>query len=453
MRLRLGLIVAVVLATILSPIAPRAEAFGGFASAPTSITDTAIPGGVRVNWAAPADLDTGITGYRIEYSTSGTSGTWTLAATVGASTYTYDIVGLSQVATYVRVAATTNSGANIGAYGYPWELIYSTSALRRNSSGNVSYDNGYGLSALGGQASNTYASASFTRVKYRMETTISSVSKYVETDFYKWPFGGATGSTAVTTQPTISGIAVPSVNAGAQWQVQANVTDLNVYSDNSAVTKTIGATGRLEIWPWDYGVAVSGLPIPGSATTYDSDDTPSGSSSYASFQVHDLTNTKTVFAWNNTGYTNSFSAEVGYGTNSGTHPDWTFCSQGYASGSCPLPSAFKMLIYINPAVTPLLANSTTSISAPTSGNKGGSVTITATSNLNGFYTFTTLGKRIAGCYKKATSGSGPYTATCNWKPTFGGFQSVVAVFSNTAAGYIGSQAAATIFISKRTTLR
>ena len=118
--------------------------------------------------------------------------------------------------------------------------------------------------------------------------------------------------------------------------------------------RQIGASGRLEIWPWDYGVGTSGLATPGSASTYDSDDTPSGASSYASFQVHDLTNTKTVFAWNNTGYTNSYNAEVGYGNNSGANPDWTFCSKGSTFGTCPLPSSFKLLIYINPAVTPLL---------------------------------------------------------------------------------------------------
>lgn len=352
MRLRIGLILAAVLATIFSPLATPAKAFGGYASAPTSVTDTAIAGGIRVNWSAPVDVDTGLTGYRVEYSTSGTAGTWNLAATVDSVTGTFDIVGLSQVATYVRVAATTAAGT--GAYGYPWEIIYSTSALRRNSVGNVSYDSNYGLSSAGNQASNTFAAASFTRVKYRMETTISNVSKYVETDFYKWTFGGATGSTTATTEPTIAGIAVPSVNSGQQWSVQANVSDLQVFSDNTAVTKTIGASGRLEIWPWDYGVGTSGLATPGSATTYDYDDTPSGASSYASFQVHDLTNTKTVFAWNNTGYTNSYNAEVGYGNNSGANPDWTFCSKGSTFGTCPLPSSFKLLIYINPAVTPLL---------------------------------------------------------------------------------------------------
>jgi len=351
MRLRLGLLIAAVFATLISPITPQAIAFGGYASAPNSVSATAIAGGIRVGWSAPTDLDTGVTGYRVEYSTSGTSGTWTLATTTANSATSYDILGLSQVATYVRVAATTAAGT--GAYGYPWATIYSTTSLRRDSSGNVSYEAGYGLSSLGGQASNTYASANFTRVKYRLETTISSSAKYVETDFYKWPSGGATGSTAGTTAPSIAGIAIPSVNSGQQWIVQANVSDMNVYSDNTAVTKTISTSGRLEIWPWDYSWGPSVLTPAGSSNSYDSGDVHNGGGGYGSFQVHDLTNSKPVFVWNNTGYSNGFSAEVAYGLNSGTNPDWTFCSQGGSQGSCPLPTTFKLLIYINPTVTPL----------------------------------------------------------------------------------------------------
>lgn len=354
MRLRLGLLIAAVFATLLSPISQEAHAFGGFASAPTSVSQTAIAGGVRVSWSAPTDVDSGVTGYRVEYSTSGTSGNWTLWTTVGSSTFTSDILGLSQVATYVRVAA--NTAAGIGMYGYPWAKLYSTSALRRDSSGNVSYDSGFGLSSVGGQASNTYASANFTRVKYRIETTISSTAKYAEADFYTWPSGGATGSTTATTAPTIAGLAIPSVNAGQQWIVQANVADLNVYSDNTAVTKTIRTDGRLEIWPWDYGWGPSGqssLTPAGSSSSYDYDDLPSTGGSFGSFQVHDLTNSKPVFVWNNTGYSNSYSAEVAYGANPVANPDWTFCSQGSTWGSCPTPTSFKLMIYINPSITPL----------------------------------------------------------------------------------------------------
>jgi hypothetical protein len=351
MRLRLGLILSAIVASLLSPVTPIAQAFGGYASAPSSVIQTAIAGGIRVGWSVPADVDTGITGYKVEYSTTGTSGTWTLATTTNSSTYSYDILGLPQVATYVRVAGTTSAGT--GAYGYPWAMIYSTIALRRDLNGNVTYESGYGLSSLSGQASNTYASANYTRIKYRLQTTISSSTKFAEADFYTWPSGGATGSTSGTTAPSISGIAIPTVNTGQQWVVQANVSDMNVYSDNTAVAKAIGASGRLEIWPWDYGWGPSTISPAGSSDTYDYGDAQSGAGSYGSFQVHDLTNNKPVFIWNNTGYANGYTAEVAYGLNSGTNPDWTFCSQASTWGSCPLPSSFKLSISINPSIMPL----------------------------------------------------------------------------------------------------
>ncbi len=376
MRLRLGLLVAAVFATLLSPISPTALAFGGYASAPLNVSATAIAGGIRVTWSAPTDIDTGVTGYRVEYSTSGTSGTWSLSTTTSSSTYTYDIVGLNQVATYIRVAANTSAGT--GAYGYPWQTIYSTSQLRRNSNGSVAYDSGYGLSSLGGQAANTYASANYTRIRYRLETTISSAARYVETDFYTWPSGGATGSTAATTAPSISGIAIPSVNSGQQWIVQANVSDMNVYSNNTSVTKVIGANGRLEIWPWDYSWGPSALTPAGSSDSYDSGDTQNGNGSYGSFQVHDLTNSKAVFVWNNTGYANGYTAEVGYGSNPVGNPDWTFCSQGGGLGSCPAPDSFKLLISINPTVTPLAdatAPTVSRIDSRTIGKNGDTITV------------------------------------------------------------------------------
>jgi hypothetical protein len=378
-KIRAGLVIGALFASILSFAPQQAQAFGGYASAPTSVTQAAIAGGIRVTWSAPVDVDTGITGYRVEYSTSGTSGNWTLATTASSSTTSYDILGLSQVARFVRVAGTTTAG--IGGYGYPWATIYSTSAVRRDSSGNVSYDSGYGLSSLGGQAANTYASANYTRVKYRLDTTISSVAKYVESDFYTWPSGGATGSSADTTAPSIAGIAIPSVNAGQQWIVQANVSDLYVYSDNTSVAKTIGGSGRLEIWPWDYSWGPSTLTPAGSSGNYDFGDLHNGGGGYASFQVHDLTNSKPVFVWNNSGYSNGYSAEIAYGLNSGSNPDWTFCSQGGAQGSCPVPSSFKLRIFINPSITPLADATPPTVSridARAVGKNGDTITVSST---------------------------------------------------------------------------
>ncbi len=327
-----------------------ASAIGGYASAPTSVTSTAIAGGLRVTWSVPVDVDSGVTGYRVEYSTSGTSGTWTLATTTNSSTYTYDILGLSQTATYVRVAANTSAG--IGTYGYPWTKIYGTTAKNRNASGYVDYETGFGLGAS--DPYTTLSAASFSRIRYRLDTTISGVAKYADVDFYKWArTNTSTATTATAWDPTIASIMIPTpVTYG--YNIQANVTDLNVYSDNSSVTKTSGSSGiagRLEIWPWNYGTELSTLAdgsVAGSGSTYDYNDNPSGAAGYGSFQVHDLVNYKPVFAWNN--HANGVPVEIGYGRNTGTHPDWTFCS---GAGNCPAPSSFRLQIFVNIPVTPL----------------------------------------------------------------------------------------------------
>lgn len=456
MRIRLGLIIAVVLASLFSPITPSAQALGGYASAPTAISQSAIAGGVRVTWSVPLDVDTGITGYRVEYSTTGTSGTWTLWATVASSSFTSDVVGLAQVATYVRVAATTTAG--IGAYGYPWTKLYRT-VTKTRSGNDIVYDSGFGVTA--GDFAPSNPSLSFTRIRYRMEDSFTAGTlNYADVDFYKWAASGASveTTTSVTIAPTIANLQVLSPTSGGT--IQTNVSDLNVFSSiyntvnyPTAITNRFGGIGRLEIWPWNYAQAVSSLKPIGDGGTYDVNDTSAGSSGYGSFQVHDVTNSaslSTIFAWNDHAVTN---VDIGFGNGASKsgNGDWTFC--GTTGPTCSQPVYFSLAIYVNAPVTPLVANSTTTISIPATGSKGAIISITASSNLNGFYTFSTNGKRIAGCIKKPTTGSGPFSVTCLWEPTFQGFQSVVAIFSNDQAGYTGSQAKSTIFISKRTTLR
>ena len=349
MRIRLGLLIAAVFVTLISPISPQAIAAGGFASAPNSVTSTAIAGGVRVGWVVPTDVDTGITGYRVEYSTSGTSGSWTLSTTVNSSTFTSDILGLSQVATYVRVAATTAAGT--GTYGYPWTKIYGTTSTNRNASGLIDYESGFGLG--GSDPYTSLSAAAFTRIKYRMDTTISGVSRFAETDFYEWVRGSTSQATSVTLlDPSVYSIMIPTTTTYTHT-VQANVTDLNIYSNHSSVTNTNGSTGvagRLEIWPWNYGPELSTLAdgtTAGSGSTYDYNDTPAGAAAYGSFQIHDLASYKPVFAWNN--QSNGAAVEIGYGKYTGAHPDWTFCVQAAA---CPTPSYFRLQIYANIPVTP-----------------------------------------------------------------------------------------------------
>lgn len=448
MRIRLGLLIAFVLASLLSPIEPTAFAVSTYPSAPLNITQSAIPGGVRTTWSQPSDIATGITAYKVEYSTAGTAGTWTTASTVSASTYSFDITGLNQVATYLRVTASSSAG--YGTPGYPWTKLYKTITKTR-SSGNIVYESGFGTS--NGDISYNNNSA-FTRIRYLLQDTITASYNYADVDFYKWAQGGTvanTVSTNVTVAPTISNLQVPST--GNPFVVQANVSDLNVFSSIAStgnyanpIANGFGINGRVELWDSDYQTNNNGLSPSGNTSTYDYDDLPVAGT-YGSFQVHNLASGKTIFAWNNHSVANP---DIGFGDGAGLagHPDWTFCGAG-----CPATSGFALTIFINIPVTPLVGSSTTSLSLLASGSKGVAISMTATSNLSGFYTFTSKGKRIAGCINKPTIGSGPYTATCTWRPTTQGQQQVTAFFRNPVAGYTGSQASAFTFITKRTTTR
>lgn len=360
MKIRALPIIAALLISLISPAPYIAVAAGGFASAPLDVTPVAIAGGIRVTWTTPADIDNGITGFRIESSSSGNSGTWSLATTVASNIRSHDLLGLSQVATYIRIAATT--GAGIGTYGYPWIKIYGTTAQNRDSSGNIVYETGFGLGA--GNASTTHASASFSRIRYRMDATISGTASYAETDFYKWVRGDTFQATSATAwDPSVESLRIPTINAPSRYVIQANVTDLNIFSDSAHVIDTVGSSGmngRLEIWPYNYGPERSSLTdgsVAGSASNYDFNDTPANNGSYGSFQVHDMANSRPVFVWNNN---NSGAArEIAFGPNRfAGHPDWTFCT----NVQCPQPSAFRLQIFVNIPVTPLLDSTSPTVS-------------------------------------------------------------------------------------------
>jgi hypothetical protein len=379
MRLRLGLSIAVILAALVSPATPQALAAGGFASAPLDIATTAIAGGIRITWSTPSDVDNGITGFRIESSSSGNSGTWSLATTVASAVRSHDLLGLSQVATYIRVAATTSAGT--GTYGYPWTKIYGTTTMNRDSSGNVVYESGFGLGA--GNASNTHSAANFSRVRYRMDATISGTASYAETDFYKWVRGDTSqATTASAWDASVTSLMIPTINSPNQYIIQANVTDLNIFSDSSFVTDTVGSSGingRLEIWPWNYAPGVSTLAdgsTLGSGSTYDFNDTPSGDGNYGSFQVHDMSNYRPVFVWNRS--SSGELREIAFGSNrfSG-NPDWTFCS----NTQCPAPTSFRLQIFVNIPITPLADATPPTVSRIDSrllGKNGDTITVRST---------------------------------------------------------------------------
>lgn len=345
MRIKVGLFLLSLFALFIAPISvPPANALsGGFASAPRSISQTAISGGVTLAWSVPADLGNGVLNYRVQKSSTGLDdGGWTDVATPSTSPYT--VLGLTTSAIYLRVAAVTSAGT--GAFGYPWTTVFKTTTKTR-SSNSIIYDT---------DNSGT-VSSSFTRVRYLFENTISTASNYADVDFYKWAQGGTvatTISTSVTAQPTISNLQVPS--PAVPFTVQANVSDLTVYSSvastgyySNAITNGFGINGRVELWDSNYATTQNGLSPPGDTSLYDYDDQPAAGA-YGSFQVHNLDLSKTIFAWNQHGVA---KPDIGFGDGTGiaSHPDWTFC--GGNNSLCPAVTTFGLTIFVNSPITPL----------------------------------------------------------------------------------------------------
>jgi hypothetical protein len=439
MRKARFLILISALLTSLLPANSTNAAVTGAPSAPQNITQSANTTGVTLNWSAPASVGGGVTSYRIEYSTNGTS--WTMADAVSSSTFTYTVGGLTPSTTYYfRVAAyaTNTRGAN----GYPWTKIYGTTAKNRNSSGLVDYEAGYGIAA--GDTSTT-VSGTFTRVRYRLDTTINAVTNFADVDFDKWVRGNTdTATTNSQWDPSIAALRIPNPNSPSAYTIHANVTDLNVYSDNSAVSNGYGMTGRLEIWPWDYTLSLSGLKPVGVTGVYDYDDLPTMAASYASFQVHDLDNLKPVFVWNHQDY--NVNAEIAYGKNTGTNPDWTFCYLGGGYGSCPVPTTFRLQIYVNSPIT-TVANLVTTASVSVSANPiyRTSTTISYSTTTPGKVTFYEAGRVITGCKNILVTSA----ASCNWKPSRRNAITVSARLTPANGALSVNTASTSVFILKR----
>ena len=328
----------------------------GTPSAPDSVGVTAGAANLTVSWSAPVSLANQVTGYQVEYSTSGLEGSWQVASsTINQSATSYTISGLlvGNTSYYVRVAAKTSSG--LGAYGYPWTKVYGTVTPTRNS-GTITYQSGFGLGVS--DAAQQNINANFTRVRYLMKANYSNLNRSVDADFYKdvnpkTSYSESLDSVAFLQIPTISGsgVGVPS-----QFEIHGNVSDLTVLSNDSNVSNGHGLSGRLEIWPWNYSTTAPDSTItersPGGI--YDDADYPAFNSGYGSFQLHNLTTTngyskQTIFAWNR----HESTEEIGFGNYLGGNTDWTFCANAGASPGCSNRTGFSLEIYINKPVMTL----------------------------------------------------------------------------------------------------
>jgi len=330
----------------------------------------------------------------------------------------------------ILLAPLPNANANP-----TWTKIYETTTPNRNNTSATSemtYTAGFGKT--GGAASSFIAAGtSWDLIKIRMEMNRISNNQtyYAEVTFDKW--AGA----------TIAGLQFPDhVNALVN---QRNVSNLVVTSDFSGVKTGSFALGRLEIWPYNYTQARSGLSPAGNAGTYDWDDTPAvGSDGHGSFQIHNLTDTQTIMAWN---MHRPGTQELGFGSRSFGEPDWTF--GGNAEWNT---TNFKVQVFVGTAV------STSTVNAPVvSGARLKSVntTLTATASTAGRVTFYVGSRKIPGCSSRLTTEvSGVQTATCNFRPNTSGSATYSARLVPTSSSISNSQSiSTTVLIGRRTGLR
>ena len=192
-----------------------------------------------------------------------------------------------------------------------WRVVYELTNPTRSVAGALTF-------SVNNAA--TLGSPTFTRVGYYMQNNMGNgATSY-------WIFVSMNAYTSTLTDLRIPDIVTSFVN-------QRNVTNLQIFSNHPQVGNYTAASGRLEIWPWNYN-QTSNLGG-GNTSTYDFDDTHTGAGDHGSVQVHDITNSKTLLAWNN--HRNGQTPAIGIGNNDATnihyssasgHPDWTFAANG-----------------------------------------------------------------------------------------------------------------------------
>ena len=316
-----------------------------------------------------------------------------------------------------------------------WTKIYETVTSYRNNSTSTSemtYTSGFGKT--GGAASSfVSAGTSWDRIKIRMELNNITASQtyFTEVSFDKWI--GA----------TIASLQLPDhMNA---LVTQRNISNLVVSSDWAGVRTGSYSLGRLEFWPYNYTQGVSGLIPAGNSGTFDWDDSYIvGSNGHGSYQIHNLTDTQTIMAWN---MHRPGTQEVGFGTRSTGEPDWTF--GGNAAWNT---TNFKVQIFVGTFIT------ASSVNAPTVSGarlKSSTTTLTATASVAGKVTFYFGTKKIPACSSKLTVDVlGVPTATCNFKPHTSGVATYSARLVPTSSSFTNSQSiTTTVQIGRRTGLR
>lgn len=327
-----------------------------------------------------------------------------------------------QVCSPVEIASATPT----------WTEIYRTTTSYRNGN-NITYVGGY---ERGGLAVTNFSNSGkvWDVIRIRMQATKTSDSTIYYTDVYFDKWAGA----------TLTGLEFPDLTNTNT--IQRNVSNLVVSSNYSGVNQGSFALGRLEWWPYNYATSsAAGMSPTNPAGTYDWDDSFSASGDHGSFQVHNLTDTQTVLAWNM--HRSTGTQEIGFGSAPvGSNPDWTGTNSVFNN------SGFMVQVFVGLKVT------AGTIAAPSySGvlKKGIKTTLTTITNGPGKVTFYYQGKRIAGCINRvAIDVSGTLTATCNFSPPSSGRGSVYAKYYPSDSGYTAATSPViTTQVVRRTNLR
>ena len=262
------------------------------------------------------DLNAAITN-ATSLSVSSTSNLGANVTTSSTQTYSDDVTISADISLNTSGGDVTFDGDVTSAVsGSSSSLIYYTTTPKRNGSGNIVYETGYGL---GGSDAAASFSGDIDTVTYRMEYELGGTTYYAEATFDSWD------------GLTISDLKIPDSSSQA-LAIQRVVNNMSVSSNidgtynstygSSGVTTGSGKTGVLEIWYSNYAATTAISGIGGSGSNYDYNDTRSSSLGYGSFQVHNLTDTETVFAWNRHA---DNKPDVGFGNNTNSqHSDWTF---------------------------------------------------------------------------------------------------------------------------------
>ncbi|MFN5884127.1 MAG: FG-GAP-like repeat-containing protein, partial [Bacteroidota bacterium] len=201
--------------------------------------------------------------------------------------------------TSVQLRVNSNAGTN-------WTKLYETTNPSRDGSGSIVYLPGFGKT--GGAASSF--SSSINRVRVRMENNVGGVLRWAEVSYDAW------------TGLTPAGLQVPDMVNGLV--VQRNVFNVEVTSNMPGVNTGRFDSARVEMWPWNYSPATSGLLPAGNGGIYDWDDTHSnGGGDHGSFQIHNISSgsRQTILAWNM--HRAGGPAEIGFGNSSTSNTDYT----------------------------------------------------------------------------------------------------------------------------------